>query len=98
MVNVYENEDCGNGRGNIVARVKYNEILGETGTGTSLGITKLSKSKRFVLIYGTILQGCKDYGIVVSDSEALQAVLAHNERVLDNYPELKAMSEKLECE
>jgi len=108
MVNVYERGmDLDGSRGKIVARVKYNQDLdhwdghnwSDGGTGTHLGITQLKKSKRFVLIHGTQWQGCRNYGCIVSDDEALQAILGNDPAELDNWPTLKALHDtKIETE
>ena len=97
LVNVYENEQ----RERIVARVKYNSRLDHWdghnwtsgGVGLHLGITRL-RDGRMVLIYGTQWQGSRDYAVVASDDEALQAILDNNASELDNWPHLKALAEK----
>ena len=80
--------------GTIVARVKYNENLdfwdgghnwscGEI--GRHKGITKL-KNGKFVLIFGTRWEKERDSARVVSDEEALQAILkARNDELLTKY-------------
>ena len=91
-VNVYDEE------GEIVARVGYNNALDiwdggnwtSGATGRHLGITRL-RDGRFVLIYGTQWEGERSEGEVVSDKEALDAILrAENEELLEKYfPEEK---------
>jgi hypothetical protein len=69
--------------GNLVAVVKYNNDLdfwdGRNfscgSTGRHLGITKL-KDGRYVLIHGTDWQGERDYAEVVTDEEALNAIIS----------------------
>jgi len=96
-VNVYEN-------GNIVARVKYNQDLDfwdgnnltSGSTGLHLGITKL-RDGRYVLIYGTQWQGNRDQAEVVSDREALDAILrtGHEELLEEKkYAPLKELMEQ----
>jgi hypothetical protein len=91
----------------IVGRVKYNDRLdywdghnmGNGGTGMHLGITRLSKSGKMVLIVGTQWEGCKDKAYIVSDAEALKAVLeSGNENIVDEYPQLKAAQAQLDGE
>ena len=100
-VNVYDGE-------RIVARVKYNELLdswdgndySSGSTGHHLGITKL-KSGKFVLIYGTAWEGERNTASVVSDEEALFAVLeSGHDELLDQpkYARLKALSDKMDGE
>jgi len=87
-VNVYANEQ----QEEIIGRVEYNNLLdvwdGSNnvspcgGVGQHLGITKLRKEiegKSFVLIHGTIWEGKRGYGRLVSDSEAQQAILLSGE-------------------
>ena len=87
LVPVYDNGVC-------VARVQYNNALDfwngsnwtSGSTGRHLGITRLKKTKQFVLIYGTQWQGERDYGEIVSDEEALQAILrSNNDALLKKY-------------
>lgn len=77
MINVY---DENNG---IIARVNYNNDLDywdgrnhtNGGMGMHKGITKLSKSDKYVIIVGTEWQGQSDKAYVVSDEVALQEIL-----------------------
>lgn len=75
-VNVYdENKD-------VVTRVRYNSCLdfwdgrnfSSGKVGRHLGITKM-KDGRYVLIHGTQWLGEKDYGELVSEEQAIQAIL-----------------------
>jgi hypothetical protein len=78
-VNVYKNEFC---EGSVVSRVRYNSNLdfwngsnwSNGGVGRHLGLTKL-KTGDYVLIYGTDWQGERDFGVLVSAEDALQAIL-----------------------
>lgn len=78
-VNVYE--DNGYER-EIIAAVQYNTNLdywdgrnmGNGGTGRHKGITKL-RDGRFVIIHGTDWQGETDSAYIVSDREALEAIM-----------------------
>lgn len=93
MVTVYDGE-------RVVARVKYNSRLdhwdgrnySNGSVGNHLGITRL-RDGRFVLIYGTQWQGERDRGQVVTDDEALQAIMSNNPDELDNWPTLQKLSE-----
>ncbi|MBJ6360893.1 hypothetical protein ACFOQM_06215 [Paenibacillus sp. GCM10012307] len=87
-VNVYENEFRD---GPIIARVAYNDRLdywdvrnrGNGGVGSHLGITRL-RDGRYVLIHGTQWQGERDWAEVVTDKQALQAILrSGNDEVLE---------------
>jgi hypothetical protein len=79
--------------GIVVADVEYNTILDHWdgsnwtcgSTGLHLGITKLKKLDSFVLIHGTQWQGQQDYAEIVTDEEALQAILraGHDELLED---------------
>jgi len=101
MVNVYDND------GNVVARVKSNSNLDiwdgrnytNGGTGKHLGLTKLKKSKKFVLIFTSQWEGDRDYGEVVSDEFAF-AQIARSEswELLDKYPELKVFETELDSD
>ena len=100
-VNVYDEE------GKVVARVQYNSNLDfwngsnwtSGGTGRHLGITKLKKSNRFVLIHGTQWQGEQDIAEVISDEDAYQTIvrMGHDE-MLEQYPELKRFDSNVETE
>lgn len=69
--------------GDLVAVVKYNNDLDfwdgrnfSCGSiGRHLGITKL-KDGRYVLIHGTDWQGERDYAEIVTDEEALDAIIS----------------------
>ncbi|MBY9080973.1 hypothetical protein KIH86_02925 [Paenibacillus sp. HN-1] len=100
-VNVYENEWR---QGPVIARVEYNERLdhwngsnwSDGGVGTHLGVTQL-RDGRFVLIHGTQWQGQRDWAKVVSDSEALQAIIkSGNIDILDEakFSKLKDLADK----
>lgn len=96
-VNVYDNQ-CGDGP--VVARVQYNSQLdrwngsdwSDGGVGTHLGITQL-RDGRYVLIHGTQWQGCRDWAEVVTDQEALQAVLKSSNEQLLELPRFKKLQE-----
>jgi hypothetical protein len=98
-ISVYADES----RMEIVGQVTYNSNLdhwdghnwSNGGTGTHLGITRLKKSGKMVLIHGTQWQGCKDWAEVVSDEQALQAILDNDPSELDNWPHLKALKESI---
>ena len=98
-VNVFDDE------GKVVARVEYNSDLdywdGNNwtcgSTGRHLGITKLKKLDKYVLIHGTQWQGERDTAEVVTDEEALQAILrCDKEELLENpkYARLKNIFQK----
>lgn len=78
-VNVYGNKDLS---GPVVARVQYNESLdywngkewSNGGKGKHLGITKLRNGDH-VLIHGNQWTEQGDYGVIVSDKEALEAIV-----------------------
>lgn len=82
-VPVYNGEEC-------VARVEYNNNLdfwdGSNWTCGSLGrhkgITRLKKTKQFVLIHGTQWQGERNHAEIISDEEALCLILASNDESL----------------
>lgn len=98
MINVYSNEM----REKVVARVNYNSRLDHWdgsnwtsgGVGCHLGITRLKKSGQMVIIYGTQWQGERDYGVTVSDEEALQAILNNDPNELENWPHLQKLAEE----
>lgn len=101
LVNVYEGGDeYGNGK-KVVARVKYNSCLDHWdghnwtngSTGRHLGITRL-KNKKFVLIHGTQWQGDKDHAEIVSDEDALQAILDNDPDELKNWPDLQKLADE----
>lgn len=77
-VNVYLYE----GSDEIVARVRYNQVLdywdgrnhSNGGTGMHKGLTKL-RDGRYVLIIGTQWQGQRDYAHIVSKEDALKEIL-----------------------
>lgn len=68
--------------GSIIARVEYNSNLdywdGSNwacgNVGHHLGITRL-KSGRFVIIHGSDYQGDRDWGEIVNDADAVQAIV-----------------------
>ncbi|PAD72865.1 hypothetical protein [Paenibacillus campinasensis] len=93
----------------IIARVQYTSNLDywdggnwtNGGVGRHKGITKL-RDGRYVIINGTQWQGERDYAYVVSDREALEAILSSgNEQLLKEgrFKSLRAL-EKLvrECQ
>lgn len=82
-VNVYKSlQDYQLGDQQVVARVQYNQCLDvwtgsnwqNGGVGVHLGITRLQDG-RHVLIRGSQWDGDRDYGYVVSDRDALDAIL-----------------------
>jgi len=96
-VNVYENQWC---QGSVIARVEYNSRLdhwdgrnwSDGGLGTHLGITRL-RDGRYVLIHGTQWEGERDWAEVVTDAEALKAILGSgNEHILDE-PKFRSLRE-----
>lgn len=99
-VNVYENEWAD---GPVVARVQYNSHLdhwngsnwSDGGVGTHLGITQL-RDGRYVLIHGTQWDGCRDWGEVVSDSQALQAIIKSGNSELMELPRFRRLKELAE--
>lgn len=101
-VNVYEVR--GYERGPVIARVQYNELLdywngsnlGNGGVGLHLGITQL-RDGRYILIHGTQWEGERDWAEVVTDEEALQAILkSGNEQLLEQtrFRRLKELAAK----
>lgn len=66
----------------VVARVEYNQMLDNWtgnnfergGAGRHLGLTILRDGTP-VLIYGSNWQGSRDYGVCVSEQEAVTAIL-----------------------
>jgi hypothetical protein len=89
----------------VIARVRYNQRLDRWDgsnwsngcVGRHLGITRLQDG-RYVLIYGTEWQGERDYGLVVSDREALEAILnSGNDELLEEakFAQLKKLAETL---
>ena len=77
---VYEQE--GRPDAQIVARVQYNQMLDNWngsnwqrgGVGRHLGLTILRDGTP-VLIYGTNWQGERDYGVAVTQREAIHAIM-----------------------
>ena len=79
--------------GKFVARVRYNTNLDvwdgrnrtSGGVGRHAGIARL-RNGSFVLIHGTDWQGERDSAEIISDDEALQAILqADNDVLLQEY-------------
>lgn len=93
LINVYSDEQ----QTEIVGRVTYNSNLdhwdgnnwSDGGVGTHIGMSRLKKSGKMVVIHGTQWQGCKDYGVVVSDAEAIQIILDNDPSEMDRWPHLK---------
>jgi len=77
----------------IIGRVNYNENLDIwnghnmcSGQGFHLGITRLKKSKQFVLIHGSQWEGSKNYAEIIDDEKALQLILgSENDNLLEQY-------------
>lgn len=101
LVNVYRDLDLE--AGEVVARVKYNEDLDmwdgnnrtNGGFGRHKGIAKLENGE-YVIIYGTQWDGEVDYGLIVSEEEALQEILkSRNDELLEDqrFKELKEVYE-----
>ena len=108
MVNVYEGrvaaidaEDALDHEGTVVAQVEYNSKLDHWDgsnwscgdTGMHLGVTQLEDG-RFVLIHGTQWRGESNWAEVVSDTEALQAVLKHDKSEIEAFSELIELRDK----
>ena len=78
-VNVYKNAENGNPLKDegVLARVKFNSILGKVGNNTPrhLGITRLRKTGQYVIIHADNQDGKNAYGIVVSPEQALDVVV-----------------------
>ncbi len=109
-INVYADAEDGyvDKDTSIIARVRYNQALDywngsnwqNGGTGCHLGITKL-RDGRYVLIRGSDWQGSRDYGYVVSPSEALQEILkSGNSELLETkkFAELKELAASMVSE
>lgn len=101
MVNVYDED------GKVIARVKYNNELdfwdGNNwtcgSTGRHLGISRLRKSGKYVLIHGTQWQGEQDSAEIVSDETAYQAIVSSgNTELLDKYTDLRSFEEELDTD
>jgi hypothetical protein len=99
-VNVYED-------GKVIARVEYNSNLdfwdGRNWTcgsiGRHLGLTRLRKTGKYVLIHGTDLQGEQDSAEIVTDEEAYQAILTSgNIELLEKFPDLRRFEEDLDTD
>lgn len=89
MVKVYEYI----GDTEIIADVEYNNNLdiwnGQNwqsgGTGQHKGLTRLEDG-RFVLIHGSDWQGVQDYGVIITESEALNEIIeSGNLDLLDEF-------------
>ena len=98
---VYDNDYCGNVVGRVTPNTKLDYWDGSNytdgSTGNHLGYTKLRKSQKYVLIHTTQWEGCKDYGYVVSPEHLIEVAIENDclEGVLSDYPELKALVEKI---
>ena len=91
--------------GQVIGRVKYTRNLdfwdGHNmtcgSTGRHLGITRLNKSKKFVLVHGTQWEGEQDSAEVISDKDAFQAIIgAGMDTLLNKWPDLKRFVEELD--
>lgn len=100
-VNVYHNEYSNNGESQIIARVRYNNILDywdgrnwtNGGNGMHKGLTKL-RDGSYVLIIGSQWQGDRDYGFVIDKERALQEILKsgnHDLLKMKKWKELKEL-------
>jgi hypothetical protein len=99
-VNVYED-------GKVIARVDYNDNLdywdGKNWTcgsmGRHLGLTRLRKSGKYVLIHGTDFLGEQDRAEIISDEEAYQQILTSgNIELLEKFPDLRRFEEDLDTD
>jgi hypothetical protein len=99
-VNVYED-------GKVIARVQYNDNLdywdGKNWTcgsmGRHLGLTRLRKSGRYVLIHGTDFLGEQDSAEIISDEEAYQQILTSgNIELLEKFPDLRRFEDDLDTD
>jgi hypothetical protein len=99
-VNVYEG-------GKVIARVQYNDNLdywdGKNWTcgsmGRHLGLTRLRKSGKYVLIHGTDFQGEQDRAEIVTDEEAYQAIVSSgNIELLEKFPDLQRFEEDIDTD
>jgi hypothetical protein len=99
-VNVYEG-------GKVIARVEYNDNLdywdGKNWTcgsmGRHLGLTRLRKSGKYVLIHGTDFQGEQDRAEIVTDEEAYQAIVSSgNIELLEKFPDLQRFEEDIDTD
>ncbi len=99
-VNVYED-------GKVIARVQYNDNLdywdGKNWTcgsmGRHLGLTRLRKSGKYVLIHGTDFLGEQDSAEIISDEEAYQQILTSgNIELLEKFPDLQRFEEDLDTD
>ena len=99
-VNVFED-------GRVIARVEYNSNLdfwdGSNWTagppGMHLGLTKLRKSGKYVLIYGNQNEGERDFAEIVSEEEAYQQILSSGKiELLEKFPDLLKFEEDLDTD
>lgn len=99
-VNVYED-------GKVIARVQYNDNLdywdGKNWTcgsmGRHLGLTRLRKSGKYVLIHGTDFLGEQDSAEIISDEEAYQQILTSgNIELLEKFPDLRRFEDDLDTD
>jgi hypothetical protein len=99
-VNVYKD-------GKVIARVEYNSNLdywdGKNWTcgsmGRHLGLTRLRKSGRYVLIHGTDFLGEQDSAEIISDEEAYQQILTSgNIELLEKFPDLRRFEDDLDTD
>lgn len=99
-VNVYED-------GKVIARVQYNDNLdywdGKNWTcgsmGRHLGLTRLRKSGKYVLIHGTDFLGEQDSAEIISDEEAYQQILTSgNIELLEKFPDLQRFEDDLDTD
>lgn len=106
MVNVYESTESRLNGGPFVARVRYNENLdhwdgsnwSNGGVGQHLGITRLRKSGKMVIIYGSNRQNSINCGITVTDDVATSMILSNNADVIKKYPHLQKIAEELDTD
>ena len=99
-VNVYED-------GKVIARVQYNDNLdywdGKNWTcgsmGRHLGLTRLRKSGRYVLIHGTDFQGEQGRAEIITEEEAYQAIVSSgNTQLLEKFPDLQRFEEDIDTD
>lgn len=99
-VNVYDD-------GEIIARVKYNADLdfwdghnwSSGHSGRHKGLTKLKKSGKFVIIYGSDYQGENDWAEIITEHGAIQEILrSGNDELLDKFHLRELMEQTIETE
>lgn len=98
---VYEDQYCDTVVGHVTPNTKLDKWDGNNytdgSTGNHVGYSRLTKSKRFVLIHTTQWQGCKDYGVIISPEELVRLAIENDCLcvLLKDYPELKSVCEDI---